>query len=207
MHEKTINSKTKHVFKQITQSGIVKDFYLAGGTALALQLGHRVSIDLDWFSEKDFLLQDMIRQLEKVGALKVVGQEEGTLHVELDGVKMSFLRYSYSLLYQFVVYADANLADPRDIACMKLDAVSSRGSKKDFIDLYFLLERYSLDELLGFFERKYSGAKYSYANLVKSLTYFQDAEADPMPEMLESVSWEEVKENVEQKVREEVDGN
>ena len=84
---------------------------------------------------------------------------------------------------------------------MKIDAISSRGSKKDFIDLYFLLEKYKLEELIGFFEKKYSGIKYNKLHIFKSLVYFDDAENEPMPVMTQKAEWEKIKERIGVEVR------
>ena len=87
-------------------------------------------------------------------------------------------------------------ADERDIAAMKIDAISSRGSKKDFFDIYFLLKKYSLQELIDFFEKKYSGIQYNKLHILKSLVFFEDAETEPVPVMLQDANWEEVKKGI-----------
>jgi hypothetical protein len=102
----------------------------------------------------------------------------------------------YHLLFPLVEFEGSRLADERDIAAMKLDAVSSRGSKKDFIDIYFLLEKYSLPELLEIFEKKFAAIKFNRIHILKSLSYFEDAENEPMPIMLKPVSWEDVKKKI-----------
>lgn len=101
-----------------------------------------------------------------------------------DHVKVSFLRYEYDLLFSPVAFDGIFLADERDIAAMKLDAVSSRGSRKDFVDIHELLKKYSLAELIGFFEKKYSNIKYNVLHVLKSLVYFEDAENEPSPIMM-----------------------
>jgi hypothetical protein len=93
-------------------------------------------------------------------------------------------------------YLAGGTADERDIAAMKIDAVSSRGSKKDFIDIYFLLEKYSLSDLLEIFEKKYAAIKFNRVHILKSLSYFEDAESEPMPIMLKPISWEDVKKKI-----------
>ncbi len=93
------------------------------------------------------------------------------------------------------------MADERDIATMKVDAISSRGSKKDLVDLYFLLEKYSLDEILKFFSEKYHDIKYNRVHILKSLTYFESAEKEPMPNMIKEVEWEEIKKVITEKTR------
>jgi len=93
-------------------------------------------------------------------------------------------------------FGGIKIADEKDIACMKIDAISSRGSKKDFIDLYFLLEKYSLPELISFFEKKYSAIEFNKLHILKSLTYFKDAEDEPMPIMIKNTNWADVKKKI-----------
>lgn len=201
MYPESINKKTQLVLEKIKKSGISKNFYLVGGTALAIQLGHRESIDLDFFSEKDFSNSKLKEELSKVGDYFLTGEEEGTLHGTLDDVKLSFLEYKYNQLFSFLDFEGIQLADMRDIAAMKIDAISSRGSKKDFIDLYFLLEKYSLLELISFFEKKFQNVRYSKLHILKSITFFADAENEPMPMMLKDVHWENVKKRIEEEAK------
>lgn len=203
MCEEVIDTKTKRVLESLDKTEIIKDFYLAGGTALALQLGHRKSIDLDLFSKKDFSTEKLKVILSQIGKLKVYSEEKRTLNASINGVKISFLGYKYKMLFPLVEYGEnLKLASVQDIACMKIDAISSRGSKKDFIDLYFLLKKYSLKEILAFFDKKYKDIEYSQLHILKSLIYFQDAEQDPMPLMLKSADWDEVKKKLRKKVKE-----
>jgi hypothetical protein len=195
MHKEAISKSTERVLAKITGQ-IGSGFYLAGGTALAIQLGHRLSIDLDWFSANDFSRNTLREMLSRAGHFELTEEEEGTMHGLLDDVRMSFLRYPYPLLFPLVEFEGSRLADERDIAAMKLDAVSSRGSKKDFIDIYFLLEKYPLSDLLEIFEKKYAAIKFNRIHILKSLSYFEDAESEPTPIMLKSVSWEEVKKKI-----------
>ena len=195
MHQETISGTTERVLAKVSDQ-LKGGFYLAGGTALAIELGHRRSIDLDWFSAADFSHLILKKTMSDAGSFELNGEEEGTIHGVLDGVRISFLRYPYPLLFPVIAFEGASLADERDIAAMKIDAVSSRGSKKDFIDLYFLLEKYSLAELLEIFERKYAGIKFNELHILKSLSYFDDAESEPMPVMLMPVSWEEVRKKI-----------
>lgn len=194
MREEVINKKTERLLSALARSGLVKDFYLAGGTALALQYGHRKSVDLDWFNQKSFDTAKLKRGLIKLGRITVSSEEKDTLNLNISGVKASFLGYPYKLFFPFLCWQGVKLADHRDIACMKLDAVSSRGSKKDFIDLYFFLRNYSLDYLLKLFEKKYKKIKYNKLHIIKSLAYFDDADSEPMPIMIkDDVDWREVK--------------
>jgi len=200
MFNESISKETKLVLQKISQSDLVRQFYLAGGTALAVQLGHRESIDLDWFCQTDFSNQEVKTTLAGLGDFQVTNESEGTIDGVLDNVKVSFFRYQYKLLFPFVDFEKIQMADERDIAAMKIDAMSSRGSKKDFIDIFFLLKKYSLDELIGFFERKYTEISYNKLHILKSLVYFTDADDEPMPVMLQDTDWEKVKKNIQEKV-------
>lgn len=191
-----INQETEHVLEKIKKITTDNNFYLAGGTALAIQLEHRESIDLDWFSADFFSNEKIKNQLAQIGKFKLEQEEKGTIHGVLDNVKITFLHYKYQPIFPLVDFNGVKLADDRDISAMKLDAISSRGSKKDFIDLYFLLEKYSLKELLEFFDNKYKDIEYNKMHLIKSLLYFEEAEQDPMPIMIKDKNWQEIKEKI-----------
>ena len=131
MDFEVLEVKTKKALEKIGESKIFADFYMAGGTALALQLKHRQSIDLDWFSQKPIETRKVIELLSKLGNLSVQYESEDTLHMILDEVKISVFYYPYNLIKPFVLYAEGVfLANEIDIACMKLQAISSRGAKK-----------------------------------------------------------------------------
>lgn len=196
MHKEAIDQRTKRVWNKIAKSGIADRFYLAGGTALAVHFGHRKSIDLDFFSQEDFSTSDLKRQLSKIGKIVLLGEADGTLHITVDHVMVSFFRYGYSLLFPPVKFEGLTLADERDIAAMKLDAVSSRGSRKDFIDIYELLKKYTLAELIEFFEKKYAGIEYNMLHILKSLVYFDDADGEPPPVMLHDAGWDDMKQSI-----------
>ena len=191
MHEETLSKDTAIVLEKIAQ--IAKPFYLAGGTALALQFGHRISIDLDFFCADSFSTSLLIEKLKAIGKLKVEDQSERTLNGSLDGVKISFFYYQYKLNFPTIEYKGINLADERDIAGMKIVAISDRGTKKDFVDLYVLLKKYSLETILEFFNEKYKDCNYNIVHISKSLTYFFDADQNPDPEMLIKYHWKEIK--------------
>lgn len=204
MYQKVINVKTKRILETIDKIKKIENFYLAGGTALALQLKHRKSIDLDWFSQKEFDVGILKKDLSFCGNLKIDLEDKQTLNCRLDDVKISFFVYPYKILFPLIDFNKIKLADERDIACMKIDAIVSRGAKKDFIDLYFLLKKYHLEDLLDLFDKKYVGIKYNKFHLLKSLTYFDDAESEPMPEMLKKISWKEIKNEIKNKVKNDI---
>lgn len=203
MYKKVINQKTEDLLSKLTKSKIIKDFYLAGGTALALQYGHRKSIDLDWFNQKDFDTTELKRNLERLGKIIIESEEKNTLNLTINNVKLSFFGYPYKLLFPFLKWRGVKLADPRDIACMKLNTISSRGAKKDFIDLYFILKDYSLIELMRLFSRKYQKIKYNQLHILKSLVYFVDADREPEPIMLKEIDWQKIKKYFRETVKRE----
>lgn len=180
------------LFKQ-KNPDFLKLFYLSGGTALSLQLGHRESEDLDFFSQQPFNPQILETELTSLGSLSETELSKGTLNTFFDRVKLQFLEYPYPILEPFVLWEGVSLSSVSDIACTKLQTIGMRGSKKDFIDLYFLLEHYSLTKLLRLTKKKYVASDYSQTHILKSLVYFEDAESQPMPRMHKNVSWDEVK--------------
>jgi len=200
MHQEAIDEQTKRVWDKIAKTDIAGRFYLAGGTALAVHFGHRKSIDLDFFSSENFSTSDLKRQLSQISEIVLLGEADGTLHATADHVMVSFFHYGYSLLFPPIKFEGLMLADKRDIAAMKLDAVSSRGSRKDFIDIYELLKYYTLAELIDFFEMKYTGIKYNMLHILKSLIYFEDADGEPPPVMLHEAGWDNIKKNISQAV-------
>jgi len=180
-------------------------FYLGGGTAIALCLGHRHSIDFDWFSEER--IADPLRLAQDIrdkGSPFVTGQiDRGTLHGTISGIRMSFLEYRYPLLKPPISYLDnlCQIASLEDLACMKLSAIAQRGSKKDFLDVYALgLRRISLKNMLELYQKKYSVR--DTAHLLYGLSFFDDADKERMPKIYWDVDWRTAKKTIQGWVRE-----
>jgi Nucleotidyl transferase AbiEii toxin, Type IV TA system len=192
-HRETIDAQVECVLRDLHQIKILDRCYLAGGTGLALHLGHRRSQDLDFFSDQALEPDAIIPLLQSLTGFSVVSKAPGSLHATVEGVKVSFLAYAYPLLFPSERFQDVAIADPRDIACMKLSAIASRGTRRDFVDLYVMGKQRGLDEMLRWFQQKYARANYSRVHVLKSLAYFEDAEKDPMPDMLAPLDWEDVK--------------
>jgi hypothetical protein len=157
-------------------------FYLAGGTGLALQIGHRDSIDFDFFSLKNFETGELYAQVKEVFAghkILKVQEEKNTLTVFVDeNIKFSFFSYPYKLIGKLVNEENLKIASIEDIAIMKLAAVVSRATNKDYIDLYFILKKISLKDVLKKMQKKLPDLD---ANLVlKSLVYFSDIIYEPI---------------------------
>ena len=193
-HRETISEDVEETLDALQQVPIAARFDLAGGTGLALQLGHRRSVDLDFFLSEDFDVELVIQKVQGLHQFTLVSKSPGTIYANIGAVKVSFIAYVYPVLFPLQRFHGANVADPRDIGCMKLSAIASRGTKRDFIDLHVLAQHYGLDQLLTWFQNKYSQARYSMVHVLKSLAYFEDAERDPMPDMLIGLCWPEVRE-------------
>jgi Nucleotidyl transferase AbiEii toxin, Type IV TA system len=179
----------------LSRSSEVRTFYLAGGTALALHLGHRRSRDFDFFRAKEFLPQELGSALRGTGELQVLQQARGTLSVMLYGVPTSFFQYDYPLLRPLHESPwGLPVADAEDIAAMKLSALAGRGARKDFVDLYVYAQEVApLEQVFERFREKYRGISVDPYHLIRSLTFFDDAESEPMPEVVARTSWDEIK--------------
>lgn len=193
MHEH-IMSKDRHDLLEKLKISPFDSFYLAGGTALALQLGHRWSEDLDFFSKDIFDHLELTIELSKFGEFVLTGQDKGTLHGLLGDVKLSFLHYPYSMLEDYQLYKGIKIAHMKDIALMKVVALVQRGTKKDFIDLFFI-ERQGLkiEQILDYFPVKFGLDSYDPLLIYKSIGYFEDADREIMPKMFNDYTWDDVK--------------
>jgi hypothetical protein len=165
-----------------------------GGTALALQIGHRKSIDIDLFGTITADEYEISKQLRAVGEITELRKSQNINVYLIDGIKVDIVNYHYPWLDKLIRESHLILAGIKDIAAMKLAAITGRGTKKDFIDLYFLLQRFSLSEMLEFYSEKYNDG--SEFLVLKSLAYFEDAETDEEPLMLKTVKWIEIKSTI-----------
>lgn len=196
MHEKVISKKAVALLEKMEKAALalLEGWILAGGTGLALQLGHRISDDFDFFRIDDFDAHKLHGALKQIGEYEMLQEESHTLTVLMNGIKLSFFVIKDPFLFEGIPYRFFHIADVRDIALMKLVAISGRGSRKDFIDLYMLLRGgMSLPEYFALLPKKYGKGRDNAYHILKSLTYFEDAEQEPMPRMLEPFDWEECK--------------
>lgn len=177
-------------------------WYLAGGTALALQAGHRSSVDLDFFTpQKDFSSGKLIGHFSAgVWATDIL--KEGTIYGRLHEAKVSFIAYPFFVPREpFKWYGQVRVLDPRDIAVMKIVAISQRGRKRDFLDLYWYCQnRERLGDVLSRLTDQYPTVAHNFHHIIKSLEYFDDAEADLMPELLFNITWTQIKKFFRQEV-------
>ena len=195
MFRQILTGAQQTVLELLSRIPEVRTFYLAGGTGLALHLGHRRSEDFDFFRAPALVPQDLLTVLRETGDLVVLQEAAGTLTVRLRGVATSFFQYDYPLLRPLRESPwGLPVADPDDIAAMKLAAIAGRGSRKDFVDLYvYAREVTSLRQALAWFRDKYRGVTVDPYHVLRSLTFFDDAEAEAMPHLLIELTWDEVK--------------
>ena len=190
----TIDTSTLELLKKLLGITVFKDMRLAGGTSLALQLGHRKSIDLDLFGSlqaDDITFSGALSVFEKVSWLK----KTPNINIfSINGIKVDFVNYPYPWINETIIADELRLAGLKDIAAMKLAAVTGRGTRKDFIDIYFLLEQFTLKKMMEFYTKKYTDG--SPFLVLKSLTYFDDAELEQEPVMFKNISWQAVKQKL-----------
>ena len=196
MHEKVLPKHSLELLNLLEQdtSPLLAGWSLAGGTGLAFRLGHRISEDLDFFRTDDMNVRALHDILQKHGAYETLQEAEHTLTVLIHGTKLSFFRVRDPLLFKGTPHRFFSIADVRDIALMKLAAISGRGSRKDFADLYIILQNEPmLEAYFDLLPRKYDPSRLNTYHILKSLTYFDDAEAEPLPRMLVPFDWAECK--------------
>lgn len=196
LYLETVESDTLELLIKLMDKPYLSTFCLVGGTSLSLQIGHRKSINLDLFSETEFdsdkLLANLVQDFQHI---EVLAKANGTLLTRIQSIKVDFLRFNYPSIRPVRTEGHLRLLTPEDIAPMKLDAVAGRGKKKDFYDLYFLLEKMSLQEMLDLHSEKFKLS--TTFHIVKSLTYFEDAEEDDSPILIKKkVTWPQVKNKI-----------
>jgi hypothetical protein len=202
MFEEILIKDTKKHLALLSRSATLKHCYLAGGTACALQLGHRLSIDFDFFTSRDFEPKNIAAELADLASFKVERVAEGTILGKFLSTNFSLFKYQYPLIFPPLKYHSIEIAEIRDIAAMKLDAIASRGTKRDFIDLYFICHaNYQLSELMAVYDKKFKILASNLMHIKKSLVFFDDAEAEAMPVMLKDVDWQDVKKYFETEVK------
>ncbi len=199
LHQHTVADGILELLTQIMAVPELVGFNLAGGTSLALQIGHRVSFDLDLFGDRPFSETEIIGLLEEFARVTPLQITKNILILNVNGVKVDFVNYKYALLNPVLREGNLRLITLPDIAAMKLAAITGRGKKRDFTDLYFLLKEFSLAEIMGFYSKKYPDSNEWL--VARSLAYFEDAEQDEAPQLFKPADWTTVKKTIESAVR------
>lgn len=196
----TIHPNTLEFLKKLASQPELAQTRLVGGTALALQYGHRQSIDLDFFGALPEDKDELVEMTRRVGNVLVTNRSKMIVQTVVNQVKVDFVDYSRYAWIDDPVQGDGFLlASDKDIAAMKVSAIIGRGTRKDFIDLYVLLQHYSLTEILEFYKQKYP--EFSEYRALLSMTYFEDAEMQDMPKMFIDTPWDEMKSTIIQAVK------
>jgi len=196
MHLNCLPSNTRELLKKLAVIVRSHEFILAGGTGLALQLGHRVSVDLDFFTARPFSTERVFSELKGLGlGPAVIEESEGSLTVTMDGAKVSFFHYPYPFIDRRKEIDDIPVAGIIDIASMKVIAISQRGAKRDFVDLYFVLQEIPFRRIAENMIERFGRERINPVHIGKSLVFFNDADTDPDPKYSgkERPDWAEIK--------------
>ena len=187
----TVTTSLLRVLNELMKIPEFTDLLLVGGTGLALQLGHRKSIDIDLFGKVNFEYENLTEELTKIGKLSEIKRSKNINIYSIDGIKVDFVNYKYKWINKNIKIDNIRLASLEDIAAMKLNAICGRGTKKDFIDIYFLLQRFSFSKMFDFYRQKFDDGNILLVK--KSLLYFKDAEYDELPQMSVDFDWNNAK--------------
>ena len=192
----TVKSETYELLKKLMQIPELSEFVLVGGTNLSLKFGHRISIDLDLFTDKPFDLDEVFTGIiESLPQSIKLDQRKQTIWLNIDGIKVDIILHQYPYLRPIEVIDEVRFMSVEDIIPMKLEAMATRGVKKDFWDINELINHYSLPQMIEFYQAKYPNSDVGHVLL--SMTYFVDAEYQKdNPEDLKGMTWEQVKTNM-----------
>ncbi len=196
LQTQTIEPNTLGLLKYLMQCANFNKFNLVGGTALALQIGHRLSFDLDMFGNNPLVPDEIIDTLQLKYKVNTMSMSKNILILDVDHIKTDFVQYKYPLIDDIVEIEGIRMLSKKDIAAMKLNAIAGRGRKRDFVDLYFLLKEFTLEQLLDFYQLKYDDG--SVMMVLRSLSYFDDAENDSDINFCIPNNWETIKLTINQ---------
>lgn len=202
LHAEAVEPGTFSLLKRLQGMPALKDFFLVGGTALALRYGHRTSVDLDLFTHLTFEKESIIEALEKEFGKEFeysAGPAKWAVFGFIENIKIDFVKYDHPVIAPVETINGIKLYSTPDLAAMKLNAILGRGVKKDFWDVYELLQHYSLQELIAFHQSKFP-KQMLLISLPQSLVYFAEAEESEEPVSLKKQTWQEVKKFIQLKV-------
>lgn len=196
-----ISPATRVCLETLKKTTLISNYYLAGGTVAALYLGHRISYDLDFFSNSPMDPIQIAQALGGLGKLQTDQNDSGTFLGMLDDVKISFFRYLYPMIEPEQNFEGVKIASLMDIGCMKLEAIASRGVMRDFVDMYLISQKLGLENILDGARIKFANTDYSETHFLRSLAYFDDADTANPPTMLIPWNWNEIKNYFESEVK------
>ncbi len=200
LQTRTVEPKTLGLLNRLMLMPQLDPFFLVGGTALALQYGHRFSVDLDLFTNDSFDFEALLEALNEEFTVSVESTSKNIFITFINDVKVDFVKVAYPRLFPLVEMDGVRMLEVRDLAPMKLNAVTGRGTKKDFYDIYFLLKIMPLNEIIELFRQKFS--QYEVFHVIKSLSYFDDAEGYADPIVFDTtLTWDVVKSTIQHAVK------
>lgn len=200
MKDQVLPKATLDLLARIDPTSLPEQTYLAGGTACALWFGHRLSKDLDFFVGNEFVVDQWRQKWESELGFKMFNQDWQTLEGEVRGVKLAMFYYKYPLIEPPEPFKNIKIAKLKDLAAMKLEAIVNRGTKRDFVDLYFLIKQFGLRNMFAYYDSKYGNLEERELLLKKALIYFDEAEEDEMPNMVIPTDWDKIKKYLEKEV-------
>jgi hypothetical protein len=199
LRKESVNTTVFDLISALQEKDYLKDFVLVGGTGLALIIGHRKSVDIDLFTSKDFVTEQLLEKLESDFAYQMDYIGGNTIKGNLNGVKVDLLAHKYPLIGDVIEVENIRIASMDDLSAMKVNAIVNDGTRiKDFIDLYFLLtdHNYDVERLLSIYKTKYSHRNALHA--LKSLNYYEDVDLSDWPDLIKrkDTSWNEIMEAI-----------
>lgn len=201
LYTKAVSTSTLELLKRLQQKAYLRDFYLAGGTALALYYGHRHSFDIDLFTNVEFDTQQLLEHVQQDFSYQLFYTADSTLKGRIEEVEVDIIAHRYPYIEEPEHTDQISLLSEKDILAMKLNAISISGQRsKDFVDIYYGLENYSIPDMIRFYKTKYN--QESAAHVLKSLIYFDDVDLTDWPVTIKDpqLKWEIVKNKIEREV-------
>lgn len=201
LYKETVGASNLELLKSLQSKQYLQGFNLAGGTALALYNGHRKSVDLDLFSDFAFDTSAMLENLVQDFDFRLLFSAANTLKGSIGEIEVDIIAHRYNLINNPVKEESIRILSEPDIIAMKLNAISTSGQRiKDFVDIYYLLDKYDLKTMLGFYLEKYNQP--NDLLILKSLIYFDDVEESEWPILIKEpdLKWKDVKRKIQKKV-------
>jgi len=195
LYYETVSPGTLSLLRRLVQIPALNIFRLVGGTSLALQLGHRISVDLDFFTDKNFDVVELRRVIElELNTIGMISVSKTGFSCLIENVKCDFYNWSVPFIEEIINEGELSLDGLKDISAFKLDAIITRKEKKDFFDIYFLLEKFAFKELIDFYKKKYPYNDIKIA--MDALSEIDIADNSEDPTLLKEIKWNEAKEKI-----------
>lgn len=197
LHKEAVDKPILELINQLQSKDYLHGFHLVGGTAIALMLGHRKSVDIDLFSDFSFDAAQLLENISSDFNFNLFFSSKNTLKGSIDQIQVDILAHRYPLISEPIAEENISMLSLPDIIAMKLNAIATSGQRvKDFIDIYYLLDNYSIVNMINFFKKKYS--QYNEVNILKSLVYFDDVDLTDWPQIIADpeLEWNTVKQRL-----------